>query len=329
MPLRPIIQNIDIPDAGDTVTLLKDDNFESYAITLTGTKTMTGNTSITSNDDVNSPGAIYEVEFPGGAILGAQTFTIFGEVLTHAQALNPCLVRARWDGTTYHTQVYTDWGASNTVESSHINSNAVTTAKILDANVTLAKLVGISRGSMLRGSATGTVEEVDMKRSGRVPLGDGTDVISAVLSQDIASISGAGEVTIANNAITTAKIIDDAVTLAKMAGLARGNMIRGNASGDPEAYDLAAIGAGAVVMTDGVDILGQLFSGGISVDGAGVVTVSPWLNIYVTKVIIPTASVLTANTFPIVLVGSPGSNKSIKPLSGINNLEFNRSEERR
>ena len=54
-----------------------------------------------------------------------------------------------------------------------------------------------------------------------------------------------------SNAVTTAKIQDDAVTLAKMAGLARGKIIVGDASGDPAALTLGA--STHVLTSDGSD----------------------------------------------------------------------------
>ena len=55
-----------------------------------------------------------------------------------------------------------------------------------------------------------------------------------------------------NNTIETADIQDNAVTLAKMAGLARGKLIIGDSSGDPAA--LAAGSANYVLTSDGTDI---------------------------------------------------------------------------
>ena len=55
-----------------------------------------------------------------------------------------------------------------------------------------------------------------------------------------------------DGSIDTAHIADDQVTLAKMAGLARGKIIYGNASGDPAAL---AIGSnGQTLVSDGTDI---------------------------------------------------------------------------
>tara|TARA_B100000131_G_scaffold242765_1_gene235339 strand:+ start:51 stop:620 length:570 start_codon:yes stop_codon:yes gene_type:complete len=55
-----------------------------------------------------------------------------------------------------------------------------------------------------------------------------------------------------DGSIDTAHIADDQITLAKMAGLARGKIIYGNASGDPTAL---AIGSnGQTLVSDGTDI---------------------------------------------------------------------------
>jgi hypothetical protein len=56
---------------------------------------------------------------------------------------------------------------------------------------------------------------------------------------------------LADNAVDTAEIADNAVTLAKMDGLARGTLIYGDASGDPAA--LAVGSANEVLTHDGTD----------------------------------------------------------------------------
>ena len=53
-----------------------------------------------------------------------------------------------------------------------------------------------------------------------------------------------------DNTVATADVQDNAITLAKMAGLTRGNIIYGNASGDPTAL---AVGTG-VLTGDGTDV---------------------------------------------------------------------------
>ena len=65
-----------------------------------------------------------------------------------------------------------------------------------------------------------------------------------------------------NDTVATADVQDNAVTLAKMAGLARGKIIYGAARGDPAA--LAVGDADQVLTTDGTDISWAAASGGIS-----------------------------------------------------------------
>ena len=65
--------------------------------------------------------------------------------------------------------------------------------------------------------------------------------------------------TIADGNVTTVKINDDAVTLAKMAGLARGKLIVGDASGNPSALALGS--ANKVLTSDGTDVTWATASG--------------------------------------------------------------------
>ena len=82
------------------------------------------------------------------------------------------------------------------------------------------------------------------------------------------TVAAAGAVTFSavplfpNDTVETADVQDNAVTLAKMAGLARGKIIYGDTSGDPAA--LAVGSANEVLTSDGTDISWAAASGGIS-----------------------------------------------------------------
>ena len=67
--------------------------------------------------------------------------------------------------------------------------------------------------------------------SGYLLVADGTNFNPVALSGDITTVSGSGSITISN----------DAISLAKMAGLARGKLIYGDASGDPAALPAALL----------------------------------------------------------------------------------------
>ena len=90
--------------------------------------------------------------------------------------------------------------------------------------------------------------------SGAALIADGTNFNPVVISGD-ATVATNGALTIAN----------DAVSLAKMAGLARGKLIYGDSSGDPAA--LAVGSANNVLKTDGTDVSwGTVATAGIADD---------------------------------------------------------------
>ena len=83
----------------------------------------------------------------------------------------------------------------NAVTSVKIKALNVTTAKIADANVTLAKVENVSDANII--------------------VGNGSNRPTAVAVSGDVSLSNSGAVTIGNNAITTDKINDSQITVAK------------------------------------------------------------------------------------------------------------------
>ena len=101
--------------------------------------------------------------------------------------------------------------ADGSIDADKLATDAVITAKILNANVTEDKL------------ATDAVTTVKIKDS----TGSSDGVTTAKL---------------ATSAVTTAKVADDAITLAKMAGGTDGNLITYDANGDPAHVDTGSAG---------------------------------------------------------------------------------------
>ena len=132
---------------------------------------------------------------------------------------------------------------------------------IADNAVSLAKLAGITRGSIIVGDASGDPAALDVNDDGKILVGDGNDVNSVAVSGDVA---------LANNGAVT--IADNAVTLAKMAGLARGNLILGDSSGDPSALDAST--SGRILVGDGNDLASVAVSGDVSLASTGAVTIA-------------------------------------------------------
>ena len=114
-----------------------------------------------------------------------------------------------------------------------LNSDAL---RLKDNGVTLAKMAGLVRGKIIVGDSSGDPSALTVGSAHQFLQSDGTDLAYVAMSGD-ATLS-AGALTIANNA----------VSLAKMAGLARGKFIYGDASGDPAA--LAAGASGKLLVAD-------------------------------------------------------------------------------
>jgi len=79
-----------------------------------------------------------------------------------------------------------------------------------------ASEIGLAEGSLLVGNSSGVATALVAKTSGRILVGNGTTSVLVAVSGD-ATLSSAGAVTVANDAITTVKILNSNVTLAKLA----------------------------------------------------------------------------------------------------------------
>ena len=110
--------------------------------------------------------------------------------------------------------------------------NAADTDEIADNAVTLAKMAGLARGKIIHGDSSGDPAALAAGSANTVLQSDGTDI--------------------SYNTVATAMIADNAVSLAKMAGLARGKIIAGDSSGDPAALALGS--ANTVLQSDGTDL---------------------------------------------------------------------------
>ena len=149
--------------------------------------------------------------------------------------------------------------ADDAVGADQLASSAVVTASIVDDAVTNAKLANIARGSIKVGGAGNAPTDLDAKTSGRILVGDGTDLASVAVSGD-ATLAANGALTIASQAVENSMLADDAVgsdeiadnavltahitnanvTLAKLANLADMKVI-GNASGGSAAPSAISI----------------------------------------------------------------------------------------
>ena len=103
---------------------------------------------------------------------------------------------------------------------------------IADNAVSLAKMAGLARGKLIYGDSSGDPAALAVGSASNVLQTDGTDASWGT--------------------VATAGVADNAITLAKMAGLVRGKIIYGDASGDPAALTVGS--NGYFLKSDGTDI---------------------------------------------------------------------------
>jgi hypothetical protein len=118
----------------------------------------------------------------------------------------------------------------------------INTGEPLSANISSSGKLGIVL------NANGGLEKASSQLQIKL---DGTKLQTTASGLTIKT-GGVDTDAIAASAVTGAKIADNAVTLAKMAGITRGNLIVGDTSGDPSL--LAAGSPSTVLSTDGTDI---------------------------------------------------------------------------
>jgi len=124
--------------------------------------------------------------------------------------------------------------ADNAITAGKLGVDSVTTNAILNANVTLAKLENVLDGYFI--------------------VGNGSNRPTSVVMSGDATLSNIGALTIANDAVTTGKILDANVTLAKLENVAAGQFIVGNGSNRPTSV---AMSGDATLSTSGALTIGS------------------------------------------------------------------------
>ena len=97
-------------------------------------------------------------------------------------------------GTTGHTVV------ANSAQTLGVHWAQLDTAGIANAAVTPAKMANLARGSIVVGKASNLPGATDFKGAGKIPIGDGTDVLSKSITGDL-SLDGAGVVRVRASAL--------------------------------------------------------------------------------------------------------------------------------
>ena len=140
--------------------------------------------------------------------------------------------------------------ADNAVDSEHYTDGSIDTDHIADDQVTYAKMQHTSAANRLLGAASaGAIGEVQV-------------VVGMMAANSVDSAQ------YVDGSIDTDHVADNQITLAKMAGIARGKIIYGDASNNPAV--LAVGNANQVLTTDGTDVA-WANAGGIPADDSNLI----------------------------------------------------------
>lgn len=190
---------------------------------ITGTVTLVGNLSV-SPSGTPIKGQKSVIFWNASVTPAGSDVTIFGESVPDELLASNFIADCTYDGVAWVVNIIPDFAGTGIIAGKLLAADSVSTAKILDDAVTNAKLANITRGSIKVGGASNAPTDLDAKTSGNILVGDGTDVVSVAVSGD-ATLSSAGALTVANSAVTTAKINDAAVTPTKLSASARKEMV--------------------------------------------------------------------------------------------------------
>ena len=264
------------PTATDSFATLDSDGAVEQRTTITALSTLQAGTGLTASSGVIGVDAA-QTQITSVGTIGTGTWQ--GTAIASSYIAADAITGAKI--------------ADDAINSEHYTDGSIDTAHIADDQVTLAKMAGLVRGKIIVGDASGNPSALAAGANGKILVADANgDPSWTTVSGDIGLSAGAMTIQTgsvehamlagdcidgdniqddvinsehyADGSIDTAHIADNQVTLAKMAGLTRGSIIVGNASGDP-----AALGIGSntyVLKSDGTDIAWAAASSGAAAD---------------------------------------------------------------
>jgi len=156
-----------------------------------------------------------EIVWNANLTVGASALQIFGISVPNELIASKFIAECLYDGAAWIVTIRPSFDEVGIVSSDRLASDSVTTAKIADNSVELAKMYELATGSVIFGNASNRPTALSVADSTIVVGDSSTGLVSVAVSGD-ATLAKTGALTIASDAITTAKIADDAVTSAKL-----------------------------------------------------------------------------------------------------------------
>ena len=181
---------------------------------ITGTVTLTGGLVVSP---IGTPmtGQRVIVTWNASVTPSGNTITIFYETVPTELAARNFVAECLWDGTAWVVNILPDFAGVGIIGADRLAASSVTTAKIADDAITLAKVDAPGKGKIIYGDGLGDPKYLTIQDAEFI-IGDTVVGATAQTISGDATIIKTGALTIANSAVTTAKIADDAVTAAKL-----------------------------------------------------------------------------------------------------------------
>ena len=243
----------------------------------------------------------YVFNYGGGVIYDGGTITIFSRLLTATEALYKYTIVCSYiNGAWVVKLLFSDFSI---IPGANIQDTSVTNAK-LAGSITLAKLLASTRGFLIRAQASGIWTAFNAATSGNLLIGDGTDVNSTAMSGD-ATISGSGVLTIGNDKITTAKILNSNVTVAKVISSLKTELIT-----VPVTFATGRLGAYKVLIPYDCTITNIYATASLAIAATDVATITPKDNSGTTMTVTTPISFAAADVFGTAYSSAVTANNS-------------------
>lgn len=205
--------NISIETGVFTYPSAPADEYKNYYIH--GTKTLSSDLDIVASG-VLKEGISVTFLYVGSLTLSGNNFTILGTTVPTELAAKSFIARAIYADSVWKVIIYPNFAESAIIGADRLASDSVTTAKILNANVTLAKLEALTSANIILGNAsnrptaTAISGDITISNTGVVTIGNSKVLNAMIDSMDAAKLTGTvAAARIAADSLPSTKLADN------------------------------------------------------------------------------------------------------------------------
>lgn len=196
MPINKTYEDFTLPATGVTKSFDVAEAIDIYNLIPAG-----GSIILTGNIIINSTGTpvenqTFRFNYGGQATIGAFNVTIFGAVMTSAQALAPSIVECQYLNSAWEVKIFMvgDGTTGDYINGADIVESSIPNSKIATDTLSVNKLANSTRGYIIRAVTGGIHQTYDASTADYFLRGDGTDITSAPITGDIAVSGGVASI---------------------------------------------------------------------------------------------------------------------------------------